>query len=88
MSKSLHFCAQAQEGTTDFEFETMYNELKDWRATHGTTIVPKQVRCSYKRLSYESLFVLVSQPRALTISGACRSFLWRRSLSGGTAVVF
>ncbi|KAK9902684.1 hypothetical protein WJX75_002583 [Coccomyxa subellipsoidea] len=33
----------AQEGTTDFEFETMYKELKAWRDAYNTTIVPKQV---------------------------------------------
>ncbi len=34
----------AQEDTTDFEFETMYKELKAWRDNYATTVVPKQVR--------------------------------------------
>ncbi|BDA51348.1 hypothetical protein COCOBI_18-2250 [Coccomyxa sp. Obi] len=34
---------QAQEGTEDVEFDTMYKELKAWRDTYATTVVPKQV---------------------------------------------
>ena len=37
---------QVKVHARDFEWETMYQELMEWRNKYGTTIVPKQVSCA------------------------------------------